>query len=191
MGEYVDNDVSATRRKPRPEYDRLLADVEAGAVDAIVAWDLDRLTRRPRDLENIFDLGDRSGLRQLATVGGDIDLAAGHGVLVARIKGAVAAEEARKIGERVARKKRELAEAGRPPGGGLRPFGFMPNGIDHHPTEARMLREVGERSVAGSSYAREVKRLTEEGITSTTGQALTVGTLRRTLTNPRMAGLRT
>src|SRR5688572_30028619 len=47
-GEYVDNDVSATRSRRRPEYEQMLDEVEAGRVDAIVAWDLDRLTRKPR-----------------------------------------------------------------------------------------------------------------------------------------------
>jgi hypothetical protein len=32
-GEFVDNDVSATSRKPRPQFDRMMAIVDAGEVD--------------------------------------------------------------------------------------------------------------------------------------------------------------
>jgi DNA invertase Pin-like site-specific DNA recombinase len=40
---YVDNDVSASSGRRRPEYERMLADVEAGRIDAVVTWDLYRL----------------------------------------------------------------------------------------------------------------------------------------------------
>ncbi len=51
--EYVDNSISASdRRKVRPAYDQLVADYEAGAFDGLICWDLDRLTRQPRQLED-------------------------------------------------------------------------------------------------------------------------------------------
>jgi site-specific DNA recombinase len=49
-GEYLDNSRSATSGRKRPEYERLLAAVESGTLDAIVAWSLDRLVRRTADL---------------------------------------------------------------------------------------------------------------------------------------------
>ncbi|WP_237202187.1 recombinase family protein [Rothia endophytica] len=45
---YVDQSISAMdATKKRPGYDRMVADYEAGMFDAIVCWDLDRLTRQP------------------------------------------------------------------------------------------------------------------------------------------------
>jgi DNA invertase Pin-like site-specific DNA recombinase len=41
--EYLDNDTSATSGKPRPAYEKMLADVREGRLGAVVAWDLDRL----------------------------------------------------------------------------------------------------------------------------------------------------
>jgi DNA invertase Pin-like site-specific DNA recombinase len=69
--EYVDNDVSAYSGVIRPAYTRMLADIEAGKVDAVVVWDLDRLHRRPIELEHFIDLADRCHLA-LATVSGEI-----------------------------------------------------------------------------------------------------------------------
>ena len=43
--EYVDNDVSAYSGKPRPQYERMLADLAAGARDAVIVYNLDRLHR--------------------------------------------------------------------------------------------------------------------------------------------------
>jgi site-specific DNA recombinase len=56
VGLYVDNDVSAYSGKKRPEYRRLLDDMEAGKVDAVVAWHTDRLHRSPRELEEFIDI---------------------------------------------------------------------------------------------------------------------------------------
>ena len=73
VARYVDNDVSATRKKPRPEYQRMKRDIESGHIQAVVVWSIDRLTRTPRELEDIIDLADRQGL-ELANVGGNTDL---------------------------------------------------------------------------------------------------------------------
>jgi DNA invertase Pin-like site-specific DNA recombinase len=60
--EYVDNDTSASSGKARPAYMRMLADIDAGHLRAVVAWDLDRLHRRPVELEPFIDLADRHRL---------------------------------------------------------------------------------------------------------------------------------
>ena len=54
--EYMDNDTSATSGKSRPAYQAMLADIRVGAIDAVVAWDLDRLYRQPRELEDLIDV---------------------------------------------------------------------------------------------------------------------------------------
>lgn len=49
---YADNDVSAYSGKPRPAWQQLISDVQAGAIDAVVGWHVDRLTRSARELES-------------------------------------------------------------------------------------------------------------------------------------------
>ena len=147
---YVDNDVSAAdARKRRPEYERLLEDVKDGRVDAVVVWDLDRLHRRPSELERFFEIADAAGLRFLSSVSGDVDLETGHGVLVSRIKGAVAAEEVAKLRQRVRRKHRELAEAGKVSGGGTRPFGFEADRLTVRAEEAVIVEGTGGQAAVG------------------------------------------
>ena len=113
--EYIDNDTSATNGKRRPAYQRMLADIRAGLIDAVVAWDLDRLYRQPRELEDLIDLADQKHLA-LATVAGDADLSTDNGRLFARIKGAVArsrstARRAAEAGQQAARQGRHARAA--------------------------------------------------------------------------------
>lgn len=186
---YSDNDLSASKRKiRRPEYERLLGDITARRLDAVLVWDLDRLHRQPRELEDFVDVCLHAGMSTLATVSGTVDMGTGDGLLVARIKGAVAAEEARKIAQRTARKMRELAEAGRP-GGGRRPIGFAPNKIDHDPREKRALRKAARSILDGGTLYAAAKPLSRAGILSERPDSA-AKTLRRILLSPRVAGLR-
>src|SRR6185295_19130271 len=62
VAEYVDNDTSATHGKPRPAYEKMLAAIRDGQLGAVVAWDLDRLHRRPIELEAFMTLADEKRL---------------------------------------------------------------------------------------------------------------------------------
>jgi len=53
---YIDNDQSAFSGKARPAYDRLMHDLEVGLIDAVICLDVDRLTRRPAELEVFIEL---------------------------------------------------------------------------------------------------------------------------------------
>ena len=65
---YVDQSKSATdRTKVRPAYDQMVADYKAGAFDAIICYDLDRLTRQPRQLEDWIDASDSPWLPPTGT----------------------------------------------------------------------------------------------------------------------------
>src|SRR5680860_769955 len=60
--EYVDNDVSAYSGKPRPAYARMIADLQAGTRDAVIVYNLDRLHRRPVELEEFVALCEQLSL---------------------------------------------------------------------------------------------------------------------------------
>lgn len=55
---YEDNDRSASRfaRKPRPDWDRLQADLEAGVGDVLVMWESSRGDRKPAEWMHFLDL---------------------------------------------------------------------------------------------------------------------------------------
>ncbi|HYO19414.1 MAG TPA: recombinase family protein, partial [Dermatophilaceae bacterium] len=51
---YEDNDFSAYSGKKRPAYQRMLADLSDGTRDGVLVYHLDRLTRRPIELEEFL-----------------------------------------------------------------------------------------------------------------------------------------
>jgi len=190
VDEYVDNDVSAYSGRPRPEYQRLLADIEAGVVDAVIVWHQDRLHRQPIELEEFFQVTDRAGVSSsVRSVTGNADFGTGDGILVARIMGAVAANESASKSRRIRRKKEELAAAGLPVTGGRRPFGYTRDQLSTDPVEAEIVRDVARRFLAGDSLKSLTQWLADNDVATTAGGEWRTGTVRQILASPRIAGL--
>ncbi|MGH3798478.1 MAG: recombinase family protein [Pseudonocardiaceae bacterium] len=186
---YVDNDTSAYSGKPRPAWNRLIAGVRAGALDAVVCWHVDRLTRSPRELEDVIDLADRHGLA-LATCTGDIDLSTPTGRMVARMLGAAARHESEHKGERQRRQVRQAAEAGKVAGGGHRPFGYAADRVTMIESEAVVIRECAARLLGGESLNSVCRDLNARRIITTTGKAWQTISLRSMLASARISGRR-
>ncbi|MFH1329789.1 MAG: recombinase family protein, partial [Actinomycetota bacterium] len=146
---YVDNDVSAFTRRPRPAFDRMIADLESGRRDAVICVDQDRLTRRPVELEGFIELAERLGVA-LANVSGEIDLSTSDGRLRARLLGIVARQESEKKSERVAREAEQAARRGVPRGSN-RPFGWQADKTTLNQEEAGLVREAVGRVLAGET----------------------------------------
>ena len=189
--EYVDNDISAYRGKARPEYARMLADIEAGRVDAVIAYHQDRLTRRPMEWEEFVELCDRAGVEQLATVTSDIDFGNDNGMLIARITAAVAANESARKSARIKRKIQQNVEQGKPNGGANRPFGYELDKVTVRESEAEVIRQLAARFLAGESLRSLVSWMNAQQVpTMAHADAWRTPTLRQILAGGRIAGLR-
>jgi len=81
---FTDNDVSAYRKQSRPGYMALLAAVEAGDVDGVLAWHTDRLHRSPKELEVYIDLCEPRGVVTRTVRAGELDLGTASGRMIAR-----------------------------------------------------------------------------------------------------------
>jgi site-specific DNA recombinase len=185
---YVDNDLSAFGSARRPAYQRMLEDAKAGALDVIVAWDADRLTRRPVENEALIELAERHGIK-LATVTGEHDLATPSGRLHFRMLGSIARYESEHKAQRLQLKHEELARDGKPHGG-QRPFGFAVNGADHVPTEAAAIREAASRLIDGEPVYAILRDWHTRGICSPRGKRWHSTSFRHVMTSARIAGLR-
>lgn len=187
---YVDNDRSAYSGKPRPAYRRLLADADAGRIDAIVAWHADRLHRSPVELEEFIDLVERRGLVVQTVRAGVLDLSTPAGRLVARQLGAVARYESEHKADRQRAKHRQIALAGGSSGGGTRPFGFDDDRVTVREDEAAVVREVAGRVLGGESLRGVCADLNDRGARTPAGGLWQVGPLRRMLMSARLSGRR-
>ncbi|WP_222194280.1 recombinase family protein [Modestobacter italicus] len=188
--EYVDNDLSAYSGKRRPAYEQLLADLAEGLRDAVICYHVDRLTRRPVELEQFVATVDAAGVRQVRFVSGDMDLGTGDGLLIGRIMAAVAANESAAKSRRVLRKLDQIAAEGRPHGGNRRPFGYEDDRVTVRPDEAEVIRQLVARYLAGESLRFLCSWLESNGVRTTTGGEWHSPSLRGVLKSGRIAGLR-
>ena len=188
---YTDNDrgASTLSRKRRPEYEALMAAVQAGQVDGILYYSTSRLTRRPLENEHVIKLVEETGVRLAAANLGHVDLTTAEGRRMARYLAANDAAEAEIISERVARQQQQRREQGRPHSTGSRPFGFRSDGITPDPAEADAIRDAAKLVSEGATLGDVVRYWTEAAVLPVTRGRWSRTTVRRALTRPRVAGL--
>lgn len=138
-------DGTTALRTVRPGFRRALDGLASGEFDGLIADDLDRVARDPRDLEDLIDVVESRRPRlPVESVTGSLRLANDADVTMARVMVAVANKSSRDTARRVTRKHEELAAEGKPGGGGFRGYGFTEQyGIVE--SEAEILREIGDR----------------------------------------------
>lgn len=190
-GEYVDNDISAYSGKSRPSYERMLADIECGAVDAVIVYHQDRLTRLPMEFEVFNAICQRVGMTHFASVTSDIELSNDDGLFTARVLAAVAAKESARKSARTKRRILQKAEAGLPNGGFRRPFGYERDRITVVESEAEIIREIISRFLARESMTSIMEWVIDQGVPTVDGGTWRTVTVRQMITNPRIAGWRT
>lgn len=189
--EYIDNDISAYSGKRRPAYERMLADLQDGLRDAVVVYHSDRLTRRPIELEQFLDVVNAAGVKHVRFASGaDVNIGSGDGLMVLRIMGAVAAAESASKGRRAKRKMDEVAAAGMPHGGRYRPFGYEADRITVREDEAKVIRAMVARYLAGESLRSLTTWVESTGVPSVAGKPWRTTTVRLILGSARIAGLR-
>lgn len=184
--EYVDNSISASdSRKARPQYDALCRDFVAGQWDALIVYDLDRLTRQPRQLEDWIDAAEGRGL-QLVTTNGEADLTTDGGRLFARIKLAVARGEVERKSARQTRALQQRAEQGRP-AKGVRPTGYALDGTIIE-EEAEIVRRIFNHFAAGATLKGIAAGLAADGVATRRGGGWSSSSVSSILRNARYTG---
>lgn len=190
--EYVDNDISASQYsdKRRPAYERMLEDIGEGTVDAVLVYNLDRLTRRPVEFEDFYETLTAAGVTNVRFVTGDMDLGTDDGLFIGRLQAALAAKESAVKSRRIRRKLDQVAAEGKPHGGSRRPYGFEHDKITHKSDEVAVIRKIVARFLAGESLRSLTSWMDEHGYRSVYGAPWRTTTLKNLLSSPRIAGLR-
>jgi site-specific DNA recombinase len=183
-----ENDTSATSRKARPRYQRLLRMIDGKEIDVVVVWAVDRLVRRLADLEDVIERCERAGVK-LATVSGDIDLSTDAGRLVARILASVARGEIERKSTRMESANRQRAQMGKVSTGGIRTLGFTPGMVKIVPAEAKQIRRGFATMISGASLRGIAREWNETAAFRTAhGGEWTPFGVRTVLRNQRYAG---
>jgi DNA invertase Pin-like site-specific DNA recombinase len=198
---YEENDTTAFKKKRirlpngrsvwrviRPEFREMLEDYEDGKIDGVIFYDLDRLARQPRDLEDLIDLAEYYK-RPVATVTGELDLRTANGRTMARVLVAMASKSSEDTSRRVARARLQEAQQGGNSGrvSGRR-FGYTAErGIAE--AEARLIRDGAKRLLAGESWNSVARFYHESGIPPVGGGRWSYGTIRQIYLSPTIAGI--
>ena len=172
----------------RPALQRLLADCEAGKVDVVVVYKIDRLSRSIcdfADLSKKFDLWSVS----FCSVTQDINTATSSGRMMLNILVTFAQYEREVIGERI----RDKFAASRRKGiwmGGVVPYGYRVQDRRLHPVpdEAETVRRIFARYLETQSPKTIAAELNAAGLKTKAGREWDKGKLHHILHNPIYIG---
>lgn len=187
--EYQDNDISAAGKRHRPAFEQLLADIKSGKLDAVIAWNFDRLARNRTDEVRFIEACQKAETTVSLVRGSDLDMSTPAGRLVADMMASTARHEIEVKSDRQQRANLQRAEAGAPHAA-RRAFGYASNGIDLVESEAALLRDAYSMVLAGASTRAVARKFNDAGATTTMGGQWLGNTARRTMLNPRYAGIR-
>lgn len=210
----IENDTSAFKRRKvslpdgskalrvvRPEFDLLLKNIHDGTIDGLIVYDLDRLVRQPRQMEDLIDAVEATRIPVHSYSSGYINLTTSDGRAMARVICAMALKSSEDTARRVTRAAFENAKEGTVTRGGPRRFGWEPDGVRLREDEVTVIREMVRRATAGESLWSVCMWLNESGIkpvcaprreetkSASWGQ-WTRSAVNQILRAPRLAGIR-
>ncbi|MHA7191062.1 recombinase family protein [Arthrobacter sp. MDT2-16] len=185
--ELEDNDISASGLAKRPSYLKLRELMSDRAVDVVLVYALDRLTRNMRELIEYIELSQETDTAIESVVAGKVDLASADGRMFATILGAFGAAEREKTSERLLRKARANAEEGQWPG--QRVYGYRKD-ASIVPEEAEVIREIAQRVLAGEGLNAIASSLNGRKIPTLKGAGWRAPTIVGIARSARIAGHR-
>lgn len=149
----------------------------------MIVWHLDRLYRRPRELEQLLDLLDTHPIGVETVQGGSFDLNRHEGRLFARQLVAFANYESALKGARVSRAHQQRARQGS--WHGRASYGYQAGGT-LHPDQAPVLRRIARDYLAGCSETEITRRLNAEGIAAPSTNGWHLSTVQTILRSDRL-----
>src|SRR4051794_25572019 len=167
----------------RPALQRLLADIEAGRVDTVVVYKIDRLSRSLMDFAKLVEVFDRNKVT-FVSITQAFNTTTSMGRLTLNILLSFAQFEREVIGERIrdkfaASRKKGMWMGGHPPLG----YEVQDRKLIVNDAEAATVRMIFERFVKIGSATTLARALVEEGVRTKRGRAIDRGYLYILLNN--------
>ncbi|MFJ9315790.1 recombinase family protein [Pimelobacter simplex] len=203
---HIENDSSAYRKKRvtvtdasgnqydgfrviRPVWHEALQRLRTDQADGLVVYDLDRLARDPRDLEDAIEVVEHYGKAIVSATASEINLSTETGRMAARLMVVMANKSSADTARRVRRAALANAQDGKPVG--KRAFGWTDDHLSLDPAEAALVREAVAKLLDGTTTATAIAReWNEAGVRTARGNDWRNVTVRQYLRHPRLAGYR-
>lgn len=176
----------------RPALQAMLSDMEAGKLDVIVFYSIDRLSREPAHLDMLKVLAERYNV-DLACVTepiGNTD----EDWLVFQVRGYAAKRHWRQIRESTMRGRRERARSGKLLPAGRALYGYQwrdsdKAALDRHPDTSRVVERIFALLALGHSLRSVCAALITDGVPTPTGRGVwRTTTIRNMVKNPAYYG---
>ncbi len=187
-GVYADSGISGTGTKNRTEFNRMIADCEAGKIDIVLTKSIQRFARNTVDLletvRHLKDIGVEVRFEKE-----NINSMSGDGELMMSILASFAQEESRSISENVKWGTVKRFKQGIP-NGRFQIYGYRWEG-DHlviEPNEAKIVRLIYDNFLNGLSAEATEKQLEEMGVKSYKGMHFSNSSIRQILGNITYTG---
>lgn len=181
-GHYDDGGISGGTLE-RPALQRLIANIEAGRIDVVVVYKIDRLSRSLMDFAKLVDLFDRHDVT-FVSVTQSFNTTTSMGRLTLNILLSFAQFEREVTGERIrdkiaASRKKGMWMGGNPPLG----YDVRDRKLVVNADEAATVRMIFERFLTVGSATVLSKNLAAEGVSSKRGKPINKGYLYKLLKN--------
>ncbi|WP_414168969.1 recombinase family protein [Streptoverticillium reticulum] len=174
----------------RPAFQRMLKDLLSGFIDGVIFYDLDRLVRQPRDLEDLANVVQETK-RPAVGATSELNLVREADCNMARIMCVMLLKQSQDTSRRVARDTLGAAEVGIPIG--RLGYGWVRKGEevgriveDEAEVVRRIFREFTEDSKSFNGITAD---LNADKIPSPGGKHWDVPSVKTILVNPRYAGM--
>jgi len=181
----------------RPQYKKMLRDIEAENIRALVCYKIDRISRRTVDLLNLIQQMDQKGISFVSVSDQELDTSTRTGKIMISLLSAIAEFERDIIAERITDNMYELAKEGRWLGGKC-PLGYRSqkekltvggkkttiNHLEPVEDEQRVVKLLFETFLRTSSITGTAKVLNNEGLTTSEGKPFTLIAVKFILQNP-------
>ncbi|MBF0185847.1 MAG: recombinase family protein [Magnetococcales bacterium] len=167
----------------RPALKRMMADIEAGKINQIVIYKLDRLTRSLMDFAKLVDVFDKHGVT-FSSVTQQFSTTTSMGRLTLNMLLSFAQYEREISAERIrdkfaASKRKGMWMGGHPPLG----YVVQERKLVIHPTESETVRTIFRRFAEIGSATQLIQELAESGAVGKNGLPMDKGYLYRILNN--------
>jgi site-specific DNA recombinase len=189
VGDHYDDGGQSGGSLERPSLQRLLDDIQAGRIDCVVVYKIDRLTRSLMDFSRLVDLFEKRSVT-FVSVTQSFSTTTSMGRLTLNILLSFAQFERELGSERVrdkiaASKKRGIWT------GGVVPLGYKAENrqLLVHPDEAEIVRRIFQRFVTLRSITKLLRELDADGTHQRSGRPFDKVVLHKILRNRTYRGL--
>ncbi|MFF1701354.1 recombinase family protein [Streptomyces sp. NPDC058252] len=194
---YEDHRLSAFKRNvKRTDFLRMLADLKAERIVGVLAYDIDRFARQPRDLEKYIDVYEDFSEKNKKPVfdtlsGQNFDLTTSDGRFSARLYVSIANKSSEDTSRRIKRDNKYRAEKGRYHGGNI-PYGWLEADRDKKdPVAAAIVNTAMDMYIAGDKNTTITQYFVDQKVVNpATDKPYTWAGVKSIILRERNAGIR-